>query len=52
MPKDNFFKVRITDEEKERVKAYCDKMGLTMSAMMRYLLFKAIEEDKSNGKND
>lgn len=49
MPKDNFFKVRITDEEKEKIKQFCEKKGLTISAMMRYLLFKAMEEEK-NGK--
>lgn len=51
MPKDNFFKVRITEEEKQIVREFCEKNGLTISGMMRYLLFKAINEDKEN-KNE
>lgn len=46
---DQYMKIKVSPEEKDRIKDFCAKRGLTVSAMLRYLILKAMEEDK-NGK--
>lgn len=43
---DQYMKIKVSPEEKERIKNYCSKKGLTVSAMLRYLILKTMEEDK------
>lgn len=44
---DQYMKIKVSPEEKERIKEYCSNKGLTVSAMLRYLILKAMEEEKN-----
>lgn len=44
MPKDNFIRVRVSNEEKETIRQYCEKVGINISNLIRYLLFKEIHK--------
>lgn len=49
MPKDNFIRVRVSNEEKEIIRKYCEANGTNISNLIRYLLFKEISKgDKDN----
>lgn len=46
LPKTEQVAVRITQEEKERLAAYCDKHDITISHLMRQALRKFMEDNK------
>lgn len=47
---DNYMKIRVNSEEKAKIKAFCKKKGISVSAMLRLLIFQAMEEKNKNGK--
>lgn len=48
---DNYMKIRVSEDEKQAIKEYCANQGLTVSGMLRYLIFKAMKEsDDTNGE--
>lgn len=50
MPKEDFIRVRVSAEEKETIKKYCENNGTNISNLIRYLLFKEISKgDNKNG---
>jgi len=44
--KDNFFKVRLSEKEKEHLKQVAEKEGRTMSGLIRVSLNKYLKEVK------
>ena len=45
---DNYMKIKVSEEEKVEIKKYCAEKGLSVSAMLRFLIFNAIKENKKN----
>lgn len=48
---DNYMKIRVNEEEKVKIKTFCKEKGVSVSAMLRLLIFQAMEENK-NGKSN
>ncbi len=49
---DNYMKIKVSEEEKANIKAWCKEQGVSVSAMLRLLIFQAMKEDKLNGKEN
>lgn len=45
--KTEFFRMRLTQEEKEKIMAYAEKRGLTMSEAVRELCYKIFNEKEN-----
>lgn len=46
---DNYMKIKLSEEEKKVVKEFCAEKGISVSAMLRLLIFQAIKEERRNG---
>ncbi|MGM9835013.1 MAG: DUF6290 family protein [Bacilli bacterium] len=52
MNKEEKILLRITTEDKELIKQYCEKYGLSVSNFMRYCTLQKVREDLENEKEE